>query len=216
MKFFSIIFSCFLLFACAKERIAGEQDETQKLSPYFTASTTPIHILTGSNEIEECFYKNNFVKLIAYDPLISEYKWYRMNGNNHIFMGSDSVLITSLDGEYRLDMKLNWGINNNIDSTIFVNLDYCTTLVDVPSSFTPDGDNQFDTWFPIFIGVSDFYVRITNENGSVVFESETEQKHFNGKFNNTNLPSGTYHYYISGIYRTGYVFEKQGNLELVR
>jgi hypothetical protein len=50
----------------------------------------------------------------------------------------------------------------------------------------------------------------------VIFESTSEQKVFKGDFNNEKLPSGSYLYYISGTYQSGYHFEKQGVLELIR
>jgi hypothetical protein len=51
---------------------------------------------------------------------------------------------------------------------------------------------------------------------NVLFESESYNTLFDGSFEGNQLPSGSYNYYISGTYRTGYLFEQQGIIELVR
>lgn len=217
MKFILVFFVLILSFSCSKEKIAGEFDEEQKIAENFSPTTTPIHMLSSNVDINECFYENNLVKLMAYNPDIESYSWFkRKNNNEDEFVSNDSILIVSEVGEYIFKAKY---FNNSVsqNDTIFqITLSHCSTFVDVPSSFVPNNDGQFDTWFPLFFGVSDFYVRISYENRNVIFESTTENNVFTGEFNSEKLPSGSYIYYISGTYRSGYVFEKQGVLELVR
>jgi gliding motility-associated-like protein len=206
-----------LIFSCTKEKLAGESDENKKLSPEFQATTTPIHVLSYSSDIEECFYQNNFVKLIGFEPSIKKYEWFKcVPGKEDEFISSDSILITSINGKYRLDIEKEIPGIGEKDSSIFIELEYCEASIDIPSSFTPDRDNQFDNWLPIFNGVSEFYVRITDDNNNILFESESENNFFEGQYNGEDLPSGTYKFYIYGIYRSGYLFEQQGVLELVR
>ncbi len=217
MRALFILCSLTLFISCSKERMAGEFDEAQQLSQDFNPTTTPVHVLSNNLDINECFYENNFVKLIAYDPLIKSYCWFKCyDGEQDELISEDSVLIVSQDGEYKLTAKYSTPQFGEFDTTVYINLNYCPTMVEVPSSFIPSYDGQFDTWFPFFIGVSDFYVRISYGNSNVIFESTSENTVFNGEFNGEKLPSGSYLYYISGTYRTGYVFEKQGVLELVR
>ncbi len=217
MKFVSIFFSIILILSCSKERMAGEYDEKQQLAQGFTPTTTPIHVLSNNLDINECFYQNNFVKLVAYDPLIKSYCWFKRNKESEDeLISEDSNLIVSEEGEYIFKAKYSVPQVGKIDTTVYINLSHCLTMVELPSSFIPDYGGQFDTWFPFFIGVSDFYVRISYENSNVIFESTSENKVFNGEFKGEKLPSGSYLYYISGTYRSGYIFEKQGVFELVR
>lgn len=206
-----------IFFSCAKEREASENEESKKLSPDFQATTTAIHVLSYSIDVKECFYQNNFVQLIGVDPSINKFEWFKcIPEQEDQFISSDSVLITNLNGKYRLDIeKLIPGLGEK-DSSIFIELAFCETSIDIPSSFTPDKDNQFDKWLPIFKGVSEFFVRITDGNENILFESESENKLFDGTFNGKSLPSGSYKFYIYGTYRSGYLFEQQGIIELVR
>lgn len=209
--------SFLLLSSCSKNDMAGEHEENLKLSPHFEFKTDSIDIISYDMDIDECFYKNNFIKLIASDPNIKDHSWYKCYpGADNVFISNDSFLMTSSDGEYRLDAEYNIPGSGETDTCIYISLNYCTTGVEIPSSFVPDADGQFDTWFPIFNGVSDFYVRVTDEAGNILFESTSESNVFDGTYNNLNLPSNSYFYYISGSYRTGYIFEQQGVLELVR
>jgi len=202
------------LVSCIKDRI---EDNEQKLSPNFTPTTTPIHVLTNNIDVSECFYQNNFVKLIAYDPTINEYTWYKCFPNSEDeFISHDSIFTTSLDGEYKLEVEYDIPGIGEFDSTVFIELNHCPTSVDIPSSFLPEADGQYDTWFPIFSGVSDFYVRISDEDGHLIFESTSENNIFDGTYDGTKLPSGSYLYYVSGTYRSGYIFEQEGVFELVR
>ncbi len=217
MKVIFTLYCILILTSCSKERIAGEFDEEVQLSEGFIPTTTPIHISSSNLDIDECFYENNFVKLIAYDPQIKHYSWFKYDENQNIkLISNDSIILISKKGSYMLYAEYNIPDSALADANINIELSHCPTKVEVPSSFIPNDDGQFDTWFPLFFGVSDFYVRISNENSNILFESTSEENTFKGKFNNEKLPSGSYLYYISGTYRTGFVFEKQGVLELVR
>jgi hypothetical protein len=60
------------------------------------------------------------------------------------------------------------------------------------------------------------YTRIQDSEGNILLESEALEPTFSGSYSGFSLPSGTYHYYLTGSYRSGYIFEKEGTFELVR
>jgi gliding motility-associated-like protein len=67
--------------------------------------------------------------------------------------------------------------------------------INIPSSFTPNGDGYNDTWiirnselFP------ECHLQVLNQWGSLVFESTGYSQAWDGTFNNEILPSGTYYY----------------------
>ncbi len=215
-----IILSVFL-FSCTKDRLFEEADSSsERLSPEFSPTTTPIHVLSESGAagiIDQCFYKNNFVKLIAYNPNNTRYDWFRLNPDGtETLVSHDSVYITNSVGEFRLDFEQEIFDLGEIDSSIYIDLHFCETEIEIPETFIPNHDGEyFNTWLPIFRGVSEFYVRITDEDDNTIFESESESNPFDGKFEGTALPSGPYKYYVSGMYRSGYIFEQQGVIELI-
>lgn len=67
--------------------------------------------------------------------------------------------------------------------------------INIPSSFTPNGDSYNDTWvirnaylFP------ECSLQVLNQWGNLVFESKGYPEAWDGTYNNEVLPSGTYYY----------------------
>ncbi len=217
MKKLTFILFTLILSSCVKERIFEDSEPEEKLSPYFTPTTTPIHVLAATGYINECFYENNNVKLIAYNPNNTRYDWYLIqeDGTEEL-ISHDSILITNQTGEFKLEFEREVFDVGEIDSTIYINLSHCTTGLDIPETIIPNNPGGlYNTWLPIFTGVSEFYVRISDQDGNTIFESESELNRFDGTYLGTPLPSGSYHYYVSGMYRSGYNFEQQGVIELI-
>ncbi len=67
----------------------------------------------------------------------------------------------------------------------------------IPNTFTPNGDGINDTWD---IGVlntnSNIVITVYNRNGTPVFKSVGYTKRWDGKYNGSPLPFGTYYYTI--------------------
>lgn len=69
--------------------------------------------------------------------------------------------------------------------------------VTIPNTFTPNGDGVNDTWN---IGALDSYptsvTRVFDRYGAAVFSSIGYPKAWDGKYNDRNVPAGTYYYVI--------------------
>lgn len=203
------------LSGCIKERLTSINGE--QLSPNFEPTTTPINVLDLATTGNVCFYENNFVKLVGYDPEAVKYKWLKKNSNGQYqIISNDSIVTVSQKGEYCLDMEKSVDSYADWDTTIFISIDYCPINIEFPEAFYPNNDGQYDTWFPILNGVSEFNLNIRTINDDVVFTTSSFNAQFDGTYNNNSLPSGTYFYYISGTYRNGYLFEFSGDFTLVR
>lgn len=210
-----ILFLLIIVSSCGKERL--NQEENQKLSPNFSPTTTPISVLDNGVKLNECFYENNYVKLVGFDPTASKYIWYKKDLTNQFqLLSNDSILLVSTDGEYKLEIEKKLAGVGDWDTTIFINLNYCPTAIDIPEAFHPNNDGQYDTWMPILSGVSEFNLKVANSDDKVVFQTSSFYASFNGEHNGNKLSSGTYYYYLSGTYRNGYLFEFSGNFNLVR
>ena len=211
------IFIICTLFSCRKKAMMDEDYEELKLSTNYKPTVTTIYVLENFLAINECFYQNNYVDLIGYAPNGLKYSWYKKNEESgHTFLSNDSIFRTSKKGNYQLKLEYYKEGEGELDTTINISLSYCTTYIEIPSSFTPDNDGQFDKWGPISSGVSSLHTRIQDSEGNILLESEDLEPTFSGSYSGVSLPSGTYHYYLTGSYRSGYIFEKEGTFELVR
>lgn len=216
----NILLFCSLLASCGSGRLSNETDDNEKLDPNLSAVVVPLQIFETGGVIESCFYKNNYLKMVATHPQATSYAWYKCDDTNSnapdVFLSDSSFYQTTLNGAYRLDIEKTYPQIGQVDTTIYIDLSYCPTWIETPSSFTPDNQQQFNTWAPIIEGVNKFYLRITNDEGVVLFESTSLTNTFDGDFQGTPLPSGTYSFYISGTFKSRVLFEKEGNFELVR
>lgn len=67
----------------------------------------------------------------------------------------------------------------------------------IPTGFTPNGDNQNDTWQ--IIGIENFsknYVQVFNRWGQTVFESQGTVVNWNGKYKDEMLPVADYYFVV--------------------
>lgn len=69
--------------------------------------------------------------------------------------------------------------------------------IEIPNTFTPNGDNINDTWV---ITNSYLYpnieVKVINQQGYPVFENIGYHKDWDGKYNGNSIPSSTYYYIV--------------------
>ncbi|MGY3214751.1 T9SS type B sorting domain-containing protein [Mucilaginibacter sp. HD30] len=69
--------------------------------------------------------------------------------------------------------------------------------INIPNSFTPNGDGVNDSWD--IANITEYpnaTVKVLNRTGTEVFNSRGYHYPFTGKINNRNLPPGTYYYLI--------------------
>jgi gliding motility-associated-like protein len=72
--------------------------------------------------------------------------------------------------------------------------------IDIPSGFTPNGDNVNDTWMITPSANADLYanavIRVYSKNGMLVFESQGLEKEWDGFYKGSILPPDVYFYTI--------------------
>jgi len=87
--------------------------------------------------------------------------------------------------------------DNGCDSTLILNLyveDCDEITVYAPNSFTPNGDNLNDTWFPIIRNATSVFYTIYNRWGEKIFSSPNAP--WDGKYNELDCPMGVYTFII--------------------
>jgi len=84
-----------------------------------------------------------------------------------------------------------------ISDTAGITNDIQTCLVDIPNTFTPNGDGVNDTWEIKGIELyPDMTVEVFNRWGSRVFESQGYSEPWNGNYKGKELPMADYYYII--------------------
>jgi len=92
--------------------------------------------------------------------------------------------------------------------------------LDIPNSFTPNGDGVNDYFLPrqlLSQGVVGFKMTIFNRWGQVIWETtKVDGRGWDGRFNEKEQPGGVYVYVIDVIMKTGAKEHYQGNVTLLR
>lgn len=85
----------------------------------------------------------------------------------------------------------------------------------VPNTFTPNGDGKNDV-FLAYGTVSNFKIRIYNQWGQFVFESQAIAQGWDGTFKGKLQPNGVYVYYIDVTFNSGTSKMLKGTITLLR
>ncbi len=92
--------------------------------------------------------------------------------------------------------------------------------IDVPNSFTPNGDGVNDYFFPRQLlgkSIASFSMKIFNRWGQLIFETtKTDGRGWDGKFNGKDQPSGVYIYQIQAVLDNARQENYTGNVTLLR
>jgi gliding motility-associated-like protein len=94
------------------------------------------------------------------------------------------------------------------------------SLIFIPNSFTPDGDEHNNRWQPTFTSGFDphsFNLTIYNRYGQVIFESNNAEEGWDGTFNNVMCQDGIYSYVIYyGNLQDDGINTVRGHITLIR
>jgi len=92
--------------------------------------------------------------------------------------------------------------------------------IDIPNSFTPNGDNNNDYFLPrqlLSRSLISFKMTIFNRYGEVIYQSSTVNgRGWDGKFNGVDQPQGVYVYLIDAGFDNGVKEHYTGNVTLLR
>lgn len=112
--------------------------------------------------------------------------------------------------------RINIGGCTATDS-ILINKD---CYIDIPNSFTPNGDGVNDYFLPrqyLSRSVNDFKMSIFNRWGEKIFETKVlDGRGWDGKFNGQDQPQGVYVYQIDVAFDNGTKEHYTGNVTLLR
>ena len=87
----------------------------------------------------------------------------------------------------------------------------------VPNAFTPTNDGRNDNFKPIALGIKTLnYFNVYNRWGQLMFTTSQIGNGWNGKYNGTDQPIGTYIWQANAIDYMGNKIYKKGTVILIR
>lgn len=176
-------------------------------------------IYTYTNEFG-CDTKATRIAFVDLTPKV------RLGNDIILFKGDTITIKSSVSGSYKNDLILSWSPSEGLNSSTVARpvaspsattqyilsakslSSNCTnqdtilitvkTKIQIPTGFTPNDDNINETW--VLEGIEDYpnaEVKIFNRWGGEIFATKNYQNNpFNGKKDNSTLPTGTYYYVI--------------------
>lgn len=131
---------------------------------------------------------------------------------------TNATLIATQPGEYWVQVMDAHGCPAG-DTVEVIGKTHCLIGIHFPNAFTPNGDGKNDTFKPILSGSLDSYhLAIFDRYGEIVFETNDPNIGWDGRYNNTSRPPGTFVWYA--IYHfsntPGPATTQKGTLELIR
>ncbi|MGY0041496.1 gliding motility-associated C-terminal domain-containing protein [Pedobacter sp. NJ-S-72] len=90
------------------------------------------------------------------------------------------------------------------------------SIVLIPNSFSPNGDNINDEFKVYISNLRNFSISIFNRYGAKIFTSNTISNSWNGTYNGAIVPPGAYFYYINGFDILNKEFKYKGSITLIK
>lgn len=101
-------------------------------------------------------------------------------------------------------------------TTMTFNAENPCTDIFVPNAFSPNGDNQNDTFFVYGSCISFMQLEIYNRWGERVFITTNQANGWDGSWRGQACEAAVFTYVLTGQMDDGTVIEKQGNISLVK
>lgn len=94
-----------------------------------------------------------------------------------------------------------------------------TTLIDelyIPNSFSPNGDGKNDIWKAYGYLIKEIQMKVFNQWGQLIFESNDSAKGWDGTFKGQSQPAGVYIYTVRVLSYDGSIINRKGSINLVK
>ena len=126
---------------------------------------------------------------------------------------AQSSFVVESGGMYSVRITNSAGCTTS--DSIFISEDCLNELV-FPNAFTPNEDGINEIFLPLGSEVSTYDLRIFNRWGQLIFETDDQNKGWDGRFHGRAQQDGIYLYKVSYGIRTGEEKARTGKLVLIR
>jgi gliding motility-associated-like protein len=156
----------------------------------FEFDTTKIRVIRDPSGI---LFLIGYAKVEEYQAALRSMKY-----NYRITLDQNGEPEGILTGSRTIYVNVNDGQSISVDTERKVNLEGRVVL-DIPTAFTPNGDNANDTWH-LKVSNRDLLdqttIRVYNKRGLLIFESNRLDREWDGRYHGELVPSETYYYTI--------------------
>ncbi len=138
--------------------------------------------------------------------------WSPLSGLNDGYI-SNPLASPVISTKYVVNASTEWGCIIKDSIEIYVD---DGSLITLPNAFSP-GNGPNSEFKIIKRGVVNLnYFRIFNRWGNLVFQTTDIDKGWDGEYNGTPQPTGVFVYQVQAVTSDGKIFEKHGNVTLIR
>lgn len=136
-----------------------------------------------------------------------KYLWQDGSMTSSISIGSDKEVV----------LKITTENNCSYSDSLPIKFIDCSNYINIPNTFSPNGDGQNDIFNIIFMGLGyqNYTLNIYDKWGNKIFETNDINKGWDGKYNNINQENGTY-IYQANIIIDNTTRTRQGKIILLR
>jgi gliding motility-associated-like protein len=140
------------------------------------------------------------------------FAWFPPAGLSNAYV-SDPLITPEISTKYIVHGVTEWGCKAVDSINVYIDLSELLTL---PNAFTP-GTGVNSKLYILRRGVAKLnYFRIFNRWGNLVFETNNIDEGWDGTFNGKPQPFGVFVYQVEAVSNQGKVFQKHGNVTLIR
>ncbi len=171
-------------------------------------AVNPIPVFNLGNDTTICLHDAPIVLTDSANYLNPNAHWQWSNGD------TTGTVVIRHHGTFHGQVEVGGCIN---EDEIIIEKD---CYIDIPNSFTPNGDNTNDYFLPrqlLSQGVSQFRMEVFNRWGQIIFETQNVNgRGWDGTYNGKEQPMGVYIYQIDVTMKNGRQEHYGGNVTLLR
>ncbi len=121
------------------------------------------------------------------------------------------------DGNYTVSVYVTGALGCDASTTLdrLVTVSHIPDIY-IPNTFTPNGDKKNDAFGVFGQNIKLEMLRIFNDYGNIVFESDDLERKWDGTYNGDPVPSGTYYYTAIVFDPLNVRYEKEGTITVIR
>ncbi len=165
---------------------------------------------------KDTIYKDLSTRLHATHLNSVNYSWtpsFSLNNAN----SSDPIATPLVTTTYYLTMTDQYGCTHSDSITIVVLDQLCgEPYIFIPNGFTPNDDLQNDKFFVRSKILEEMNIKVFDRWGEKVFESNSIENGWDGKFRGVFCQPGVFVYYFRGKCQNQKYYEKKGNITLIK